>query len=173
MAEVAIPTNQAARLIIDKKGILTNAADRDHCMQYVVALALLKGRAPEARDFQDSSSWATSAALSSLREKIVIGEDVQMTRDYLDWRKKSLASGVTVVLSDGSRLDEVLTEFPVGHVNSDKTAEKVREKLVRNLGLMFSPRETARSVEMLEEGDGCIHRFVDLFARDTDGDAKL
>lgn len=173
VAEVAIRTNQAARLIIDKRGILTNAADRDHCMQYVVALALLKGRAPEAQDFQDSSPWATSAALSSLREKIVIREDAQMTRDYLDWRKKSLASGVTVTLIGGSRLDEVLTEFPVGHINSDKTAEKVREKLVRNLGLVFSPRETARAVEMLEEGDGCIHRFVDLFARDTDGDAKL
>ena len=173
VAEVAIRTNAAAHLIINKTGTLSNAADRDHCMQYVVALALLKGRAPEAPDFQDSSPWATSTDLSSLRKKIVIREDAQMTRDYLDWRVKSLASGVTVALTDGSRLDEVVTEFPVGHVNSEKTAEKVREKLVRNMGLMLSPPEIARAVEMLEEGEGSIHRFVDLFARDTDGEAKL
>ena len=173
VAEVAIRTTQAAHLIINKTERLTNAADRDHCMQYVVALALLKGCAPEARDFQDSSPWATSTALSSLREKIVIREDAQLTRDYLDWEKKSLASGVTVALTDGSRLDEVLIEFPVGHVNSDKTEAKLREKLVRNLGFMFSPRETVRAVEMLDKGDVCIHHFVDLFARDTGGEVKL
>ena len=173
IAEIAIRTNAAAHLIINKTGPLTNAADRDHCMQYVVALALLKGRAPEAHDFQDGSPWATSARLASLREKIVIRQDERMTRDYLDWRKKSLASGVTVALTDGGCLGEVLTEFPVGHVNSDKTAGKVREKLFRNMGLMFSPQETARAVEMLEEGDGSIHRFVDLFAREANGVAKL
>ena len=173
IAKVAIRTNAAAHLIINKTGTLTNAADRDHCMQYVVALALLKGGAPEAQDFQDSSPWATSASLSSLREKIHISEDEEMTRDYLDWRKKSLASGVTITLTDGTYLDEVLTEFPIGHVNSSKTAEKVREKLFRNMGLMFSPKEVARVIDMLKEGNSSIHGFVDLFARETNEEAKL
>lgn len=173
VAKIDIRTNAAANLIINKTGTLTNAADRDHCMQYVVALALLKGGAPEVQDFQDGSPWATSASLSSLREKIDIREDEQMTRDYLDWQKKSLASGVTVALEDGSCLDEVLTEFPIGHVNSSQTAEKVREKLFRNMGLMFSPPETERAVEMLTEGDGSIHSFVDLFARERNSEVKL
>ena len=173
VAKIDIRTNAAANLIINKTGTLTNAADRDHCMQYVVALALLKGGAPEVQDFQDGSPWATSASLSSLREKIDIHEDEQMTRDYLDWQKKSLASGFTVALEDGSCLDEVLTEFPIGHVNSSQTAEKVREKLFRNMGLMFSPPETERAVEMLTEGDGSIHSFVDLFARERNSEVKL
>ena len=173
IAKVAIRTNAAAHLIINKTGTLTNAADRDHCMQYVVALALLKGSPPEVQDFQDSSPWATSASLSSLRDKIHISEDEEMTRDYLDWQKKSLASGVTITLMDGSCLDEVLTEFPVGHVNSSRTAEKVREKLFRKMGLMFSPKETARAIEILKEGDSSIHSFVDLFARETNEEAKL
>ncbi|KAL6715300.1 hypothetical protein ACLMJK_007565 [Lecanora helva] len=173
IARVAIRTNAAANLIINKTGTLTNAADRDHCMQYVVALALLKGGAPEVKDFQDGSPWASSESLSSLRERIEISEDGGMTRDYLDWEKKSLASGVTVVLTDGTCLDEVVVEFPVGHVNSEKTEEQVREKLIRNLGLMFSRAEIVRAVEMLEEGERSIHSFGDLFARERDTGAKL
>ena len=96
-----------------------------------------------------------------------------MTRDYLDWEKKSLATGVTVALKDGSYLDEVLMEFPIGHVNSSKTTEKVREKLFRNMGLMFSYKETERVIEMLKQGDSSIHSFVDLFARDTKSEVKL
>ena len=75
VAKIEIRTNAAANLIINKAGTLTNAADRDHCMQYVVALALLKGGAPEVQDFQDHSPWATNTSLSSLREKIDIRED--------------------------------------------------------------------------------------------------
>ena len=173
IAKIAIRTNAAAHLIINKTGTLMNAADRDHCMQYVVALALLKGGAPEVQDFQDSSPWVTSTSLSSLREKIDIREDEQLTQDYLDWRKRSLASGVTIELIDGSSLDEVLIEYPIGHINNSKTADKVREKLFKNMGKISSSENTVRVINKLHEDESSIHSFVDLFAKETNAIAKL
>ncbi len=174
IANIEIRTNAAADMIINKKGTLRNAADRDHCMQYVVALALLKGGAPEAQDFQNGSPWATSASLAALREKTDIRADEQLTGDYLDLKKKSLASGVTVKLVNGSVLEEVMIEFPVGHVESSQTVAKVREKFFHNMGLMFSSTETMKIIEAVEsEEDMSISSFVDLFVREDHSEAKL
>ena len=173
IANIEIRTNAAADMIINKTGTLTNPADRDHCMQYVVALAFLKGSAPEAQDFQDDSPWATSAGLAALRERTGIRADQQLTRDYLDFNKKSLASGVTVKLANGSVLDEVMIEFPVGHVQSSQTEARVREKFLNNMGLMFSSTETMEIIEAVEREDMSISSFVDLFVRKSHGKVKL
>ena len=174
IASIEIRTNAAANMIINKKGTLSNPADRDHCMQYVVALALLKGSAPEAQDFHDGSVWATSASLAALRERTDIRVDQQLTRDYLDLNKKSLASGVTIKLVNGSVLDEVMIEFPVGHLQSSQTEAMVREKFLKNMGLMFSSTETMKIIEAVErEEDMSISSFVDLFVRKDHGKAML
>ena len=174
IATVAIRTTAAANLIINKKGRLTNAADRDHCMQYMVALALLKGDVPEAHDFQNTSVWAKSPALDALKDKIEIREDEGLTRDYLNAEKKSIAAGVTVEMAKGEVLEEVLIEFPIGHVKSSKTAERVREKFVNSMVNMFTSGETSDIFHMVEkEGDCIVHRFVDAFIRDTHGEMKL
>ena len=174
IANIEIRTNAAADMIINKKGTLRNPADRDHCMQYVVALALLKGSAPEAQDFHDGSPWATSASLAALRERTNIRADQQLTRDYLDLNKKSLASGVTIKLVNGSVLDEVMIDFPVGHVRCSQTEVRVREKFLKNMGLMFSSTEMMKIIEVVEgEEDMSISSFVDLFVRKDDSRAKL
>lgn len=113
--KIIIRMNAAADMIINKSEPLTNAADRDHCLQCLVALTFLKGALSEAVDFLDSSMWSNNSSLDSLREKIEIFADKQLTEDYMDFNIKSLAAGMTVKLSDGSQLDEVLIHFPIGH----------------------------------------------------------
>ncbi|THW75785.1 putative 2-methylcitrate dehydratase, partial [Aureobasidium pullulans] len=106
IAKILIRTNAAADMIINKTGPLNNAADRDHCLQYIVALTLLKGARPEASDFLGTSGWATNDDLHRLREKIEISADEQLTEDYMNLEVKSLAAGMIIELDDGTILDE-------------------------------------------------------------------
>ncbi|KNG89047.1 2-methylcitrate dehydratase [Aspergillus nomiae NRRL 13137] len=160
---IEIRTTRAADLIINKRGPLGNAAERDHCMQFVVALALLKGGVPEVGDYLDESCWVRSEKLESLRERVVVVPDDRLTADYLDLEKKSVGSGLKVCLFDGTLLPEVLVEYSIGHVRNPETSAAVRDKFVRNMRLMFSDAHIARILAAVE-GDGTdISEFVDLF----------
>ena len=167
ITKVETRTTAAANLIISKQGPLYNAADRDHCIQYVIALAFLKGGIPEVQDYEDNGPWATSPNLESLRAKVLVSEDVQFTRDYLDLNKKSVASGLTVHLADGTILEEVLVEFPVGHTVNPQTVRFVKEKFSRNMSLKFSEMEVKEVLRAAENEDMRISDFVDLFVRQT------
>ena len=136
-------------------------------MQYVVAVALLKNAVPEAPDFQNESPFTSNPAVDTIRRKIAIRADEDLTRDYLNWDKKSIPSAVTIHLSNGDTLDEVLVEFPVGHVESAQTAAQVRAKFERNMGLMFSGAEIAEIERTVREGgETSISDFVDLLVRE-------
>ena len=171
--KIEIRTMAAAVLIINKQGPLNNAADRDHCMQYMVALAFLKGAAPEAEDYKNESPWASDANLAELRSKVHLIEDKQLTDDYMNLEKKSLASGVTVFFIDGTVSEEILVEFPVGHVRNPETAAAVKEKFRKNIALKFSSEETREILEAVEMPDMGISEFVDLFVRNKQTEAKL
>jgi 2-methylcitrate dehydratase len=174
ITKVEIRTNAAADMIINKKGKLRNAADRNHCMQYQVALAFLKGSIPEAADFHDNSPWATSPTLATLKDIIDIQPDEQLTADYMDLDKKSLAAGMTVHLRDGSILEEILIDFPIGHGRRAETAARVQEKFQRNMSLMFSEAEIAAVHNaVMERGDMKISEFTDLFVRENQLEVKL
>jgi 2-methylcitrate dehydratase PrpD len=173
IARIEVRTTQAAYSIINKRGPLYNAADRDHCVQYVIALAFLKGSAPEARDYRDESYWARSEELASLRERIFIHVDEQLTRDYLDLNKKSIGSALTIHLQDGSELPEVLVEYPAGHVRNPATARAVQEKFTKNMRLMFTEKEISKILQEVEKDDLLIMDFVDLFARQSSPGPRL
>lgn len=162
---IEIRTCAAAHLIINKKGTLYNAADRDHCMQYSVAVALLKGAAPEAGDFQDNSPYASSPALETLREKTDIRPDDALTADYLDLNKKSIPSALTIHLANGDVL-EVQVDFPLGHVLNPGTHRAVVQKYRRNLALLFSEAEIDEVEKVVDNGgDRDISSLVDLLVR--------
>ena len=160
---IDLRTTAAAFLIINKHGPLRNAADRDHCIQYVVALAFLKGSPPEAVDYLDKSPWANSVELATLRERIVVQSDHKLTEDYLDLDKKSIGAGLTVHLADGSALPQILIEYPVGHARNPKTPAAVQEKFFQNMGLMFSATEIGRILGAVQNPDTLISDFIDLF----------
>ena len=111
IAHIAIRTQEACIRIIDKQGPLHNPADRDHCVQYM-AVPVLFGRLTAA-DYEDAV--ARDPRIDALRAKIVCVEDPAYTRDYHDPDKRSIANALTVEFNDGTRLDEVVCEYPIGH----------------------------------------------------------
>src|SRR5438105_5662416 len=112
IAGITIRTQEAAMRIIDKQGPLANPADRDHCIQYMVAVALVFGRLT-ANDYEDEI--AADPRIDALRAKIICVEDVQFTRDYLDPQLRSIANGITLRFADGTILPEEMVEYPIGH----------------------------------------------------------
>ncbi len=110
--KVTIRTHEACIRIIDKKGPLNNPADRDHCVQYMVAVPLIFGRLT-AKDYEDEI--AADPRIDALREKMVCVEDTQFTADYFDPEKRSIANALTIEFNDGTKSDEIVVEYPVGH----------------------------------------------------------
>ncbi|AJP58030.1 2-methylcitrate dehydratase [Pandoraea vervacti] len=161
---VKIRTHAAAIRIIDKQGPLANPADRDHCIQYMVAVPLLFGRLTAA-DYEDDV--AADPRIDALRAKIVCEEDPQFTRDYHDPNKRSIANGLSVVLNDGTALDEVLVEYPIGHKRRrDEGIPLLVEKFKTNLARRFAARAQARILDVALDRQRLeampVHQFVDL-----------
>jgi 2-methylcitrate dehydratase len=109
---ISIRTHEACVRIIDKQGPLQNPADRDHCIQYMVAIPLIFGRLT-ASDYEDSI--AQDSRIDTLRAKMHCHEDPEFTQDYHDPDKRSITNGLTITLKDGQALSEVVIEYPVGH----------------------------------------------------------
>ena len=112
IAKVTIRTHEACIRIIDKKGPLNNPADRDHCIQYMVAVPFIFGRLT-ARDYEEDI--AADPRIDALREKIVCVEDPAYTADYHNPEKRSIANAITVEFTDGIIFEEVAVEYPIGH----------------------------------------------------------
>ncbi|TVY83943.1 2-methylcitrate dehydratase, partial [Lachnellula suecica] len=172
---VRVRTHAAALTIISKAGDLQNAADRDHCIEYMIAVSLLKGSAIEAEDYWDESPWATARSVSILRSKIELREDPEYTEDYLNPNKKYAANGLTIELQDGSELQEVVIKFPVGHVENEHTLTSVEQKFMKNMGLMFSPLEIDKILKAVENETTPISSLVDLLVpgKQSEGNSKL
>lgn len=112
LSRIILTTQESAMRIIDKRGPLRNPADRDHCLQYMVAVALLHGRLTDA---SYSDETAADPRIDALREKMVVVEEPRYSADYLDPAKRSIANAVTVEFSDGGPAETVEVEYPLGH----------------------------------------------------------
>jgi len=163
--KITIRTHEAAIRIIDKKGPLNNPADRDHCIQYMVAVPLLYGRL-SAADYEDAV--ASDPKIDLLRDKIDCVEDPQFTRDYHDPEKRSIANALTVEFKDGKRLAETVVEYPIGHKRRRKEGMPVLvEKFRTNLARRFPPKQQKAILDLcmdqprLEQTP--VNEFVDLF----------
>jgi 2-methylcitrate dehydratase len=136
ISKITIRTHEACIRIIDKKGVLRNPADRDHCIQYMVAVPLIFGRLT-ARDYEDGV--ASDLRIDALREKIVCVEDPIFTADYLDPNKRSIANALSIELQDGTILSEVAVEYPIGHARRrSEGIPLLIEKFKLNLARIFS-----------------------------------
>ncbi|MDE1478478.1 bifunctional 2-methylcitrate dehydratase/aconitate hydratase [Xenorhabdus bovienii] len=135
IAQITIRTHEACIRIIDKQGPLNNPADRDHCIQYMVAIPLLFGRLTAA-DYENNV--AADPRIDALREKIRCIEDPDFTRDYHAPEKRSIANALTITFNDGSQLDEVKVEFPIGHARRRKDGiPLLLKKFSTNLARQF------------------------------------
>jgi 2-methylcitrate dehydratase len=109
---IVIETQESGKRIIDKTGPLANPADRDHCIQYMVAVPLLKGSLTAA-DYEDKV--AADPRIDALRSKMEVVENMGFTRDYLDAGKRSIGNSVQVYFKDGTHTRQVAVEYPIGH----------------------------------------------------------
>jgi 2-methylcitrate dehydratase len=109
---VELTTHDSAIRIIDKTGPLHNPADRDHCLQYMVAIGLIFGELT-AGHYEDAI--AADARIDILRATMLVQEDGQFSRDYLDPQKRSIANAVQVFFRDGTKTEKVVVEYPIGH----------------------------------------------------------
>ncbi len=163
---ITIRTHEACIRIIDKQGPLNNPADRDHCIQYMVAVPLLFGRLTAA-DYEDDI--AADPRIDALRDKIVCVEDARFTKDYHDPDKRSIANALTVELNDGTILDEVVVEYPIGHKRRrDAGIALLEAKFRTNLARRFAKKQQdsilAVSLDQQRLEKMPVHEYVDLYA---------
>ena len=161
---IQLRTHEACLRIIDKKGPLNNPADRDHCVQYMVAVPLIFGHLT-ASDYEDS--FAADPRIDTLREKMQCSEEPAFTADYHDPEKRSIANSLTLSLSDGSTFTETV-EYPLGHRRRRSEGIPLLETKFRsNLARRFSPQrqqailEASLDQKRLERMP--VQEYVDLY----------
>ena len=164
--KITIRTHEACIRIIDKKGPLNNFADRDHCIQYMVAVPFIFGRLT-ARDYEDGI--AADPRIDALREKIVCVEDPGYTLDYHDPEKRSIANAITVEFTDGTVLDEVAVEYPVGHARRrTEGIPLLIEKYKTNLARIYDTEKQKKIIDLCLDYDKLaatpVNEFMDLMA---------
>jgi 2-methylcitrate dehydratase len=164
ISSIQLRTHEACIRIIDKKGPLNNPADRDHCVQYMVAVPLIFGHL-KASDYEDS--FAADPRIDALREKMVCSEDPAFTADYHDPEKRSIANSLTLTLSDGSTFTETV-EYPLGHRRRRSEGIPLLEvKFRRNLARRFSPEQQQAILQVSLDQQTLeampVHEYVDLY----------
>jgi 2-methylcitrate dehydratase len=141
VSKVLIETQEAGVRIIDKTGPLANPADRDHCLQYMVAVPLIFGRLT-ADDYEDEV--ARDPRIDALRAKMVVTENPAFSRDYLDPDKRAIGNAIQVEFADGTKTERVAVDFPIGHRRRrDEGIPKLIEKFEKSLATRFSPERAA------------------------------
>jgi 2-methylcitrate dehydratase len=162
---IVIETQESGRRIIDKIGPLDNPADRDHCLQYMVAVPLVFGRLT-ASDYEDDV--ASDHRLDALREKMEVAENKQFTIDYLDPAKRSIANSLQVFFADGTRTERLVVDYPIGHRRRREEGVPVLlDKFERNLRGRLPSRKANAILELCSDQKRLestpVHRFMDLF----------
>ncbi len=162
--KIVITTHESAIRIIDKKGPLNNPADRDHCIQYMSAIGLIKGNLTAA-DYEDDV--ARDPRIDQLRDRMECVENPAWTRDYLDPKKRSIANAIQVFFKDGSKTAHIAVEYPVGHRRRRKEGVPLLEAKFRtNLARRFPEKQRAAIYALCQDQHQLettpVHEFVDL-----------
>jgi 2-methylcitrate dehydratase len=166
--EITVRTHEACLRIIDKKGPLANPADRDHCVQYMIAIPLLFGRLTAA-DYEDAvakdPTWGPR--VDAIRDRISCVEEPQFTRDYHDPEKRSIANSLRAVLEDGTVLEETV-EYPIGHRRRRNEGlpllvEKFKTNLARRFPQPQQDRILAVSLDPEKLDAMPVNEYVDLY----------
>jgi 2-methylcitrate dehydratase len=165
---ITIHTHEACLRIIDKRGPLSNPADRDHCIQYMVAIPLLFNRLT-ASDYEDAIAadpeWGPR--IDALREKITCVENPQFTADYHDPEKRSIANALHIELTNGEVLEQTV-EYPIGHRRRRADGlplliTKFQTNLARRFPAAQQQRILSASLDPAKLDAMPVHQYVDLY----------
>ena len=164
---IEITTHESAIRIIDKTGPLNNPADRDHCIQYMATVGLLKGNLT-AQDYEDAV--AQDPRIDALRAKMQCIENKQFTQDYLDPSKRSIANALQIFYQDGTHSEKITVEYPIGHRR--RRTEGIPElikKFSKNLNREFDPEHAEKILNLNLDYEKLaatpVHEYVDLFVK--------
>ncbi len=162
--KIVMTTHESAIRIISKTGTLNNPADRDHCLQYMAAIGLLKGNLV-AEDYEDDV--AADPRVDKIRDLMVVEEDARYSREYHEPDKRSIANAIQVFFKDGSKTEKVVVEYPIGHRRRRKEGIPIlEEKFRRNLLTRFPSRRTAQVFELAKDQKRLesmpVNEFMDL-----------
>jgi len=166
---ITVRTHEACLRIIDKKGPLANPADRDHCVQYMIAIPLIFGRLT-AGDYEDAVAadpvWGPR--IDAVRERITCVEEPSFTKDYHDPEKRSIANSLRMELNDGTVLEETV-EYPIGHRRRREEGmplliEKFKTNLRRRYEEERQGRILAASLDRERLASMPVNEYVDLYA---------
>lgn len=162
---IELTTHESAIRIIDKKGPLHNPADRDHCLQYMVAIGLLFGDLT-ADHYEDGI--AGDPRIDALRDKMVVGENPQYSRDYLDPDKRSIANAVQVFFQDGTSTEKVICEYPIGHrERRTEGIPKLVEKFESAIATRFPKKQQQDIIRLFVDTERLdatpAHHFMEQF----------
>ncbi|MEW5956673.1 MAG: bifunctional 2-methylcitrate dehydratase/aconitate hydratase [Chloroflexota bacterium] len=147
--KIVIETQESGYRIINKTGPLDNPADRDHCLQYMVAVPLLKGSLT-AEDYEDEA--AADPRIDQLRAKMEVWENDRFTKDYLNPAKRSIGNAVQIFFSDGAATGRVEVEYPLGHRRRrSEGLPLLLEKFQRNITTRLSPRQCAHILDLCSD----------------------
>ena len=167
IVKIEIRTHRPALIIIDKTGNLVNAADRDHCMQYIVAVTLLKGEQIEYADYLDTSSWASDSQVVKLREKMTLSEDKEFTKAYYNYEAPQAPTGIRLLLKDGTWTNEVVVRIPFGAPGASESLDgiNIESKFEKNMRSKYTEQEVRTLKDALLENELPIHNFIDKWWR--------
>lgn len=163
--KIIIRTQESAVRIINKQGPLHNAADRDHSLQYMVAIALIYGELTSDH-YEDHT--AKNPLIDELRTKMVVTEKSQFSQDYLDPDKRSIANAIQIIFKDGEMTEEVIIEYPLGHrQRRQEGIPLLKQKFEQNLTTRF-PKQRAKTLATLFDNPERVAAmpvkdFMDLF----------
>ena len=163
--KILITTHESAIRIISKEGILNNPADRDHCLQYMTAIGLLKGDLV-AEDYEDDV--ASDPRVDQLREKMFIEEDNRYSKEYLEADKRSIANSIQIFFTDGSSTEKIEVEYPIGHRRRrEQGIPLLVEKFERNLATQFSDQRCQEILSLCLDQETLettsVPEFMNLF----------
>lgn len=159
--KIIINTHESAIRIISKTGPLHNPADRDHCLQYMVAIGLLYGELT-AQHYSDES--AKNPRIDELREKMIIAENTQYSEDYHAPEKRSIANDMQIVFKDGSSTEQICIEYPVGHKRRrDEGIPLLLQKFNRSVSEYFSVEQAQSIITMFDDKLSTLELPADAF----------
>ena len=165
ITKIEIYTQESAIRIINKTGPLTNPADRDHCLQYIVAVCLLFGELKAEYYYQ---SFAGDPRIEDLRNKTTVMENPQYSEEYLDDEKRSIANSVQVFFKDGTATEKVEIEYPIGHrKRREEATPLLREKFTNALSPLY-PEERVIQIENMFDNyktleETTVSKFTSMF----------
>ena len=142
ISNIEVTTHESAIRIISKSGDLNNPADRDHCLQYMIAIGLIFGDLV-AEHYEDDI--ADDPRIDDLREKMIIKEDPRYTKEYLEADKRSIANKIQISFKDGSSTNAIEVEYPIGHKRRREEGIPILEnKFKNNLLKIFDQKKVKK-----------------------------